>query len=589
MAAFRFRPADAPGFDRAFWLLALLAVVVIGAGIGLRDPWPVDEPRFALIARDMVVTGNWLFPHIAGQLYPDKPPLFMWTIAAFYWLTGSLRIAFLLPSLVAGLGTLWLVFDLGRKLWSRRVGLMAATVLLVTLQFALLAKRAQIDAYECLWTTLGLYGLLRHLLRGPAWGWYWAGFAAMGLGIITKGVGFLPVFVFIPYAFACLRHWPRLPKPGGGFWRWALGPLAMLAAIGVWLAPMLIVVALSADPRLAAYRDNILFHQTAGRYAAAWHHFQPPWYYIVDVIPVFWLPLSVAVLWLAPAWWRRLARRDVRYLLLLGWVVLVVIFFTLSAGKRGVYLLPALPAFALAAAPLMTGLLRLKSARWTALGIVLLAAVCGSLALAYFLLVEPDKAAALAVRYNVDPWGFIGALTGAAWVAALLGRARRGARALAAFFLSIWVIYGFYGYPLINPDRSAAALMERVDAALAPADRLAIVDWRAQYVLHADRSITHFGYRRGGDRAEVADALAWAVQSPRRWVLIDRHALANSCVEPQRALDIGYRSGDRWYLINRTMLTPACQAQAQTDGPPTVVYESLTPPGVDPEAIETSE
>ena len=56
------------------WLL-LIALVVLGAGLGLRDPWPADEPRFALIAREMVESGQWLFPMRGGELYPDKPPL----------------------------------------------------------------------------------------------------------------------------------------------------------------------------------------------------------------------------------------------------------------------------------------------------------------------------------------------------------------------------------------------------------------------------------------------------------------------------------------------------------------------------------
>src|SRR5690349_16114033 len=43
-----------------FWL-ALALLVIIGTGVGIRDPWPADEPRFALIARDMVATGEWLF------------------------------------------------------------------------------------------------------------------------------------------------------------------------------------------------------------------------------------------------------------------------------------------------------------------------------------------------------------------------------------------------------------------------------------------------------------------------------------------------------------------------------------------------
>ena len=47
----------------------LIALVVLGAGIGLRDPWPADEPRFALSAKQMVDSGNWLIPHRGSELY----------------------------------------------------------------------------------------------------------------------------------------------------------------------------------------------------------------------------------------------------------------------------------------------------------------------------------------------------------------------------------------------------------------------------------------------------------------------------------------------------------------------------------------
>ena len=56
------------------WLIGL-GCLLIGAGLGLRDPWPPDEPRFALIARDMLATGDWLVPRVAGDLYTQKPPL----------------------------------------------------------------------------------------------------------------------------------------------------------------------------------------------------------------------------------------------------------------------------------------------------------------------------------------------------------------------------------------------------------------------------------------------------------------------------------------------------------------------------------
>ena len=71
------------------WLVGL-TLIALFAGIGLRAPWPADEPRFAQVAREMVESGQWLFPTRGGEFYPDKPPVFMWLIALFYQLTGQL-------------------------------------------------------------------------------------------------------------------------------------------------------------------------------------------------------------------------------------------------------------------------------------------------------------------------------------------------------------------------------------------------------------------------------------------------------------------------------------------------------------------
>ena len=80
--------------------LGLFVLVLIGTGLGMRAPWPADEPRFALIAREMVHTGEWLFPRIGGDLYPDKPPVYFWLLSVCYFLTGSLRASFLIPAFI---------------------------------------------------------------------------------------------------------------------------------------------------------------------------------------------------------------------------------------------------------------------------------------------------------------------------------------------------------------------------------------------------------------------------------------------------------------------------------------------------------
>ncbi len=151
---------------------------------------------------------------------------------------------------------------------------------------------------------------------------------------------------------------PRRTNAGG--WRWGLVVVGFLLGVSVWLLPMLIAVATRSDPALVAYRDEILFHQTVNRYASAWHHVKPWYYFIVEVIPGLWLPFSLLLFWLVPRWRDAWRERDARVWVPLGWALLTLLFFSLSAGKRGIYLFPALPAVAIAAAPFLPQLFNRK-------------------------------------------------------------------------------------------------------------------------------------------------------------------------------------------------------------------------------------
>ena len=347
--------------DLAWIGFAFLAL--IGVGFGLRDPWPADEPRFAAVALDMLRSGDWLIPRVGGDLYQDKPPLHFWLIAASLQLTGELRSAFLLPSMIASLGTLLLVYDLGRRLHGREAGLAAALTLACCVQFVQVTRGAQIDATLVFWVTLALWAFGRHLLEAPRAAWVLLGGAAAGLGVIAKAVGFLALLIWPLLWLLSRRRAASGPQgiPTAGSQRPVyvlLSLLAFVAVIAAWLVPMLVRVAASGDPALAAYRDELLFQQTVTRFASAWHHLRPWYYYFVEVLPALWLPLSALLFWLWRPWREDWRNGRLATLLPLGFAVLVVLFFSLSAGKRGVYVHIALPALALAAAPHLPGLFR---------------------------------------------------------------------------------------------------------------------------------------------------------------------------------------------------------------------------------------
>jgi 4-amino-4-deoxy-L-arabinose transferase-like glycosyltransferase len=549
------------------WLLAL-AVLLIATGIGLRDPWPADEPRFALVARDMVATGEWLLPRVGGQPYADKPPLFFWLIAACLEVTRSLRVAFLLPSFFAGFGCVALVYDLARRLWNRETGLAAGLALLFTVQFVWQARQAQIDATLCFWTTLSLYGLLRHLLLGPAWRWYTIGWAAAGLGVITKGVGFLPLLVLVPFAILRKPQWqPRLAATPAI--PWLLGPLAFVAAVSIWLVPMLL--AANDDPALAAYRDEILFNQTIHRYGNAWHHREPFWYFFVNVIPALWLPLTLLVPWLFGRWRIALRSHDLRIALLASWIVLVVLFFSLSAGKRGVYVLPAVPALALLCAPYLAQIAAQRSAQRAMF--VLASLIGGLCVLAWiYLLIRSDQRVATEASYDIDPLGPLALIAIAAMVVCALARPWRGFIAYAGVLASSLLIVSFWVNPQLNDARSGADFVARLERAADPLQELGLVAFKEQYVLNARREIVHFGHARWREaEQEMADAALWLSSKPGRQLVINDEARA-ACFRDAPAQSLGAANRNEWFLV-RGGADPSCIAR----GKPGAAHSYLPP------------
>jgi 4-amino-4-deoxy-L-arabinose transferase-like glycosyltransferase len=551
-----------------FWLIGL-GLLLMGVGIGLRDPWPADEPRFALVARDMVLSGQWLIPMIGGDTYADKPPVFFWLIGSVYALTGSLRIAFLLPSLFAAVGSVALVYDLGRRLWNREVGLAAGLLLLGTVQFVWQGRQAQIDATSCFWIVLGLYGLLRHLLLGPNWRWYYLGCAAAGLGVITKGVGFLPLLVLIPYCLLRPKQtdngqWsprPVLLQTEQSAWRWALGPVAMLAAICVWFAPMMLVSLTS--PQLAAYRDEILFQQTIHRYAKSWIHVKPFWYFFTEVIPPLWLPASALLPWAIPRWRDALRGRDLRIALLLCWVLLVVVFFSFSTGKRGVYILPALPAFCLALAPYLVQWWQRAGVRRVFLGLaVIVSVVC--LLLATYLLCVPAKRAEIIGLYGIDALGPLLCIGSLSALLCLLTRVRHAAIAWLGTLTVVLCVVGLWLSPKMNDIRSSTSFVRRVEAATASVPELGWVAYSEENLLMARRPIVNFGHSRWRQwEQEADDAAAWQAARPGRMLLIDS-AVRERCFSRANVQSLRDGNDEIYYLVS-DVADPACVQRGHLD------------------------
>ncbi|HHA2747710.1 TPA: ArnT family glycosyltransferase [Stenotrophomonas maltophilia] len=543
------------------WLIILAMVFSLAAGLGMRAPAPPDEPRFVLAARTMVETGQWLLPHRGIELYAEKPPVFMWLQAATYTVLKDWNIAFLLPSLLAALASLWMTYRMGALLWNQRIGRYAALALFATLQFGLMAKRAQIDMVLLAMMTASLWGLLTHLWRGPNRAALLLGAFAAGLGTVTKGVGFLTLLVLLPWLALRLRG--KVPAiPGSGL-QWLLIPLGFTLGLAVWLLPLGLALWAPHGAELDAYASELLFRQTATRYTGAWHHVQPAWYYL-QVIITLWLPGSLLLPRLLPAWARRVSRGDGRYWLLLGWAMLILVFFSASPGKREVYILPMLPVLCLAAAPLLQGLLKQRFARWTLTGFPAVIAVV-ALVIALSIMgnagwIQPrlqGRDLAPEVLQVLAHWLLFIGVALLALVAAF--GFRRPAMLSVLSMAVLWTSYGLGLMPALDASASSRQVMERVHSILGPHGQLGLVDWREQNYLQAAYSRpTDFGFKQPWD-VQWHRARQWVSEAPqRRWILVTDRAIG-WCVDLSRSVPVGSANRNDWVLVPATALVPGCR------------------------------
>ncbi|MGB6366058.1 MAG: glycosyltransferase family 39 protein, partial [Thermoanaerobaculia bacterium] len=141
---------------RILVLLALCGFLFLFQ-LGSRALWDHDEGIHAAMARNMVVTGDWVTPSFNGEAFFDKPILFNWIGAASFALLGFTELAARLPAALLGLACVAVTYLLGKRMFGSSVGFLGALVLATSGLFMVLARSVQYDMVLTFFTTLSLF------------------------------------------------------------------------------------------------------------------------------------------------------------------------------------------------------------------------------------------------------------------------------------------------------------------------------------------------------------------------------------------------------------------------------------------------
>ncbi|MBN2491915.1 MAG: glycosyltransferase family 39 protein [Planctomycetes bacterium] len=347
------REERSPGSVRPPWPGGLTWIALIIAALGAflapawnQALWSTREGRVASCAQGMLESGDWLVPRISTRSEPrlHKPPLSYWMAAGCGILIGGGRVterAAKLPSALAAVGTVLLIFALGTRAFrSRQAGMFAALALISTALFWDESSAAAADMPMVFFMVLAVFGFWRVIEEGRRspldrmlpW-------LSLGLGFLTKGPVALTVPLVAVLGYLILDGRLRalrevIPTP--------LGVAAFVLVALPWY-----LLVLQRHPEVL----GTWLGESLGRFDDEWTAHQEPFHYYLR--RTFCAALLPWVL-LLPAMIAHAASATARKSLPAGlklataWVVLGLVLFSCSSSKRQYYLLPLTPGFALA-------------------------------------------------------------------------------------------------------------------------------------------------------------------------------------------------------------------------------------------------
>jgi 4-amino-4-deoxy-L-arabinose transferase-like glycosyltransferase len=322
-------------------LLAGFSAFLFFYGIGQFGLIGADEPRYAQVGREMLDRHDWITPVLGGRPWLEKPPLYYWQAMFVYSVFGVSDATARIPSAVDATLLVVAVYLFFRR-FRGGVEVDAALISASCAGVIGYARAASMDMALAATFTIGMLAW---------WAWRESGkrihlaafYVFMALGMLAKGpvAPFLAALVIVLFA-AAARNWRLVVKT-----LWLPGVLLFCAVALPWYVAVQL-----RNPRF--FREFILEHNLARLSTNLYHHPEPFWYYL-PVIALAIAPWTVFVILpfvrAVGTWWteRQSVSAEPELELQLNlfaccWLIVPLVFFSISQSKLPGYILPAIPA-----------------------------------------------------------------------------------------------------------------------------------------------------------------------------------------------------------------------------------------------------
>ncbi|MBU3537990.1 phospholipid carrier-dependent glycosyltransferase [Polynucleobacter sp. UK-Gri1-W3] len=319
-------------------LLVIIYALLWFGTLNYRHLIPSDEGRYAEIAREMLVTGDWITPRYNGYKYFEKPPLQAWATTATFQAFGIGDWQARLWTGLTGFLTILLVGFTGARIYNARAGWLAAVVLASSPMWVISGHLNSLDMGLSAFLVAALCSLLLAQTsrnKDSCRNWMWACWAFMGLATLSKGVigAAIPAMVFIAYSIST--------------WDWKIWTRLHILSGSILFLPITAPWFLLVAQRNPEFLEFFFIHEHLQRFTQDAHSRTGPIYYFVPLLLIGLLPWVLQLPGaLAQAWSERRREFSAGWLLVC-WFAVIFAFFSMSHSKLPGYIIPVFPAVAL--------------------------------------------------------------------------------------------------------------------------------------------------------------------------------------------------------------------------------------------------